>query len=97
MRPLSRLLVTVLALALSAAACARKDTEERGHSDPRQPIDDRIRLIEAIWEGIEEESPAFEPTDAQKRELERRLADVEANPDEEYERDEVMAWLRSQP
>jgi len=37
-------------------------------------IPDRIRLVEEIWDTIAEENEAFELTDTQKRELDRRLA-----------------------
>jgi putative addiction module component (TIGR02574 family) len=36
-------------------------------------ISDRIRLVEEIWDTIAEENQAFELTDAQKQELDRRL------------------------
>jgi putative addiction module component (TIGR02574 family) len=36
-------------------------------------ITDRIRLVEEIWDSIAEENEAFELTDGQKRELDRRL------------------------
>ena len=36
-------------------------------------IADRILLVEEIWDTIAEENQAFELTDAQKRELDRRL------------------------
>lgn len=36
-------------------------------------ISDRIRLVEEIWDTIAEENEAFELTDAQKQELDRRL------------------------
>jgi len=36
-------------------------------------ISDRILLVEEIWDTIAEENQAFELTDAQKRELDRRL------------------------
>lgn len=36
-------------------------------------IPERIRLVEEIWDTIAEENEAFELTDAQKRELDRRL------------------------
>lgn len=37
-------------------------------------ISDRIRLVEEIWDTIAEENEAFELTETQKRELDRRLA-----------------------
>lgn len=43
-------------------------------------IADRITLVEEIWDTIAEENQAFELTDAQKRELDRRLESSQANP-----------------
>jgi len=43
-------------------------------------IADRIRLVEDIWDTMAEENEAFELTDAQKRELDKRLASVRNNP-----------------
>jgi putative addiction module component (TIGR02574 family) len=54
-------------------------------------IDDRIRLVEAIWEGIEGEAPMPELTEAQKQELDRRLAEHEANPDDVIPWEQVKA------
>ena len=42
-------------------------------------IPDRILLVEEIWDTIAEENQAFELTDAQKRELDRRLQLTRAN------------------
>lgn len=36
-------------------------------------IPDRILLVEEIWDTIAEENEAFDLTDSQKRELDRRL------------------------
>ena len=49
-------------------------------------VEDRIELAEAIWESVEEDQDDFELTDAQKREIDRRLALYEANPDD------VIPW-----
>ena len=43
-------------------------------------IPDRITLVEEIWDTIAEENQAFELTDAQKQELDRRLELSRANP-----------------
>ena len=58
-------------------------------------IDDRIRLAEAIWQGIEAEQPLPELTEAQKRELDRRLAEHEANPDDVIPWEQVKAELEA--
>ena len=42
-------------------------------------IPDRILLVEEIWDTIAEENQAFELTDAQKRELDRRLESAANN------------------
>ena len=49
-------------------------------------IDERIALAEAIWDSISAESENLPLTEAQRVELERRLADDEANPDD------VVSW-----
>jgi putative addiction module component (TIGR02574 family) len=57
----------------------------------RLSIADRILLVEEIWDTIAEENQAFELTDSQKRELDRRLALVRANPTQGRTWDEIKA------
>jgi putative addiction module component (TIGR02574 family) len=45
------------------------------------PIAERLRLVEAIWDSIAEAPEGLELTDAQRAELDRRLAEYERNPD----------------
>jgi len=52
-------------------------------------IPDRIRLVEEIWDTIAEENEAFELTDAQKRELDRRMAWAKDNPSQGRTWDEM--------
>ena len=54
-------------------------------------ISDRILLVEEIWDTIAEENKAFELTDAQKRELDRRLESVRTNPGQGRTWDEIKA------
>lgn len=49
-------------------------------------LDERIRLVEAVWDGIAAEQPTPQLTEPQKRELQRRLEDHQASPDD------VVAW-----
>lgn len=49
-------------------------------------VEDRIRLVEAIWDSIAVEPGRLELTDAQRKELEHRLASHASSPDE------VVAW-----
>jgi len=45
------------------------------------PISERIDLVERIWDSIVEDQSQFELTDAQKAELDRRLAADKESPD----------------
>jgi len=38
------------------------------------PVPERVALVEQIWDSIVEDEASFELTDAQKSELDRRLA-----------------------
>jgi putative addiction module component (TIGR02574 family) len=49
-------------------------------------VDERIRLVEAIWDSIAAEPGQPELTEAQHQELERRLAAHTASPEE------VVPW-----
>lgn len=49
-------------------------------------IDEQIELVEAIWDGIVSRGAVPSLTEAQKAELDRRLADHLANPDD------VLSW-----
>jgi len=44
-------------------------------------VDDRLQMMEVIWESIATEPGQPAITEAQRRELERRLADHAASPD----------------
>jgi putative addiction module component (TIGR02574 family) len=46
----------------------------------RMSVEQRIDLIGEIWDSISAEVEKMPPTEAQRRELERRLAAYEANP-----------------
>ena len=37
------------------------------------PVEERIALVEEIWDSIAEDNGCFELTDAQKQELDRRI------------------------
>ncbi len=54
-------------------------------------ISDRILLVEEIWDTIAEENQAFELTDAQKQELDRRLESARSNPGQGRTWDEIKA------
>jgi putative addiction module component (TIGR02574 family) len=54
---------------------------------------ERIQLVEDIWDSIAESPEALPLTAAQEAELDRRLADHEANPESGRSWEEVRASL----
>lgn len=46
----------------------------------RLPVEERLSLVEDIWDSIAADSAALLLTDAQRAELDRRLAEHEADP-----------------
>lgn len=52
----------------------------------RLSVEERLALVEELWDSIAEDSAAVPLTDAQRAELDRRLADHEAHPED------VVSW-----
>lgn len=48
-------------------------------------MQEQLELVDALWDNISK-SNFFSPTQAQKAELDRRLAELDANPED------VVAW-----
>jgi putative addiction module component (TIGR02574 family) len=61
----------------------------------RLNIDERLALVEEIWATICVDAKAFPLTDGQRAELDRRVADDDAFPDDVVPWDEVKASVRS--
>ena len=59
----------------------------------RLGIEERLTLIEEIWDSIAADSAAVPLTQAQRDELDRRIADHEANPDDVVSWEEVKTKL----
>ena len=60
------------------------------------PIEDRLRIANDLWDSVENDSPKRELSDALKAELDRRIADDDANPDEAIPFDVFDAEMRRQ-
>jgi putative addiction module component (TIGR02574 family) len=58
------------------------------------PVAERMRLVEAIWDSISAVPEALPLTDWQKEELDRRLAEFDADPDAGSSLEEVFARIR---
>ena len=54
-------------------------------------VEEQLELVEALWDEIAKRNATPPPTDAQEAELDRRLADHEANPDDVVPWSEVKA------
>lgn len=57
-------------------------------------IEDRLFLVQAIWDSIAAEQAYPELTEAQKRELDARIKDFEMNPDNGLSWEEVKASIK---
>ncbi len=64
----------------------------------RLNVDERLALVFEIWDSIAEYPEATHLTDAQREELQRRLAELEANPHDvvswEQLKGEALAWIK---
>jgi putative addiction module component (TIGR02574 family) len=58
------------------------------------PVEDRLDLAEAIWASISAAPDALPLTDWQKEELDRRLAEMDADPQGGLTMEEVFAAIR---
>ena len=58
------------------------------------PAEDRLRLIEEVWDGLSQEAYEPEPTDDLRALLDRRLAALEAEPANVVTWDEIRAHVR---
>ena len=59
----------------------------------RLGIEERLALVEELWDSIAADSTAIPLTGAQRAELDRRLADHEANPADVVPWEEVKASI----
>ena len=59
----------------------------------RLSVEERLTLVEDLWDSIAEEGAATSLTDAQRAELDRRLADHKANPDDVVPWEDVKASI----
>lgn len=59
----------------------------------RLSVEERLALVEELWDSIAEDSAALPLTDAQRAELDRRLADHETHPEDVISWEEVKASI----
>lgn len=58
------------------------------------PPQERLRLIEEVWDGLCDEGSEFELTEELKDLLDRRLAALDADPSDVLTWDEIKAYVR---
>lgn len=58
------------------------------------PVQERIQLVELIWDSITAVPEAVTVSPAMKAELESRLREFESNPEEGYSWDQVKARIK---
>jgi putative addiction module component (TIGR02574 family) len=58
------------------------------------PVQERIRLVELIWDSVAAVPDALEISPALKAELEVRLAEFEKNPEAGYSWDQIKSRLK---
>ena len=58
------------------------------------PLEERLQLVEAIWDSISVFPDAIPLTPWQREELDRRLSEYEANPDSGVTMEEVFSRIR---
>ena len=58
------------------------------------PVQERVRLVAAIWDSISSVPEALPLTQWQREELDRRLAEFEADPEAGSTLEEVFARIR---
>ena len=58
------------------------------------PVEDQIVLVQRVWDAIADSDTPLELTDAQKAEINRRSAELDANPDIAVPWEEVKRSLQ---
>jgi putative addiction module component (TIGR02574 family) len=60
----------------------------------RLSVAERIALVQEIWDSIAAEDAAPDLTDAQRRELDRRIAELDADPNNVLTWEEIKSRVR---
>ena len=58
------------------------------------PVEERLRLVELIWESISAEPSSVSLSDAHRTVIDERLAEHDRDPDDVVTRDQVLAEAR---
>jgi putative addiction module component (TIGR02574 family) len=58
------------------------------------PVEERIRLVQAVWDTIAANDALPDLTEDQKRELDRRIAELDADPNNVLTWEQIKARVR---
>lgn len=58
------------------------------------PVEERMRLVELIWESLAANPSALPLSDAHRALLDERVAEHDRNPDDVVTREEILAEVR---
>lgn len=61
----------------------------------RLPVEERIDLVQQIWDSVAADADSVPVTPEQREELQRRLEEHERNPDDVVEASEALERIRS--
>jgi putative addiction module component (TIGR02574 family) len=56
--------------------------------------EDRLRLVQAIWDGLVDEQAPIALSEAQRGDLQRRCAELDASPDNVLTWDQIKAYIK---
>ncbi|NLS92552.1 MAG: addiction module protein [Planctomycetaceae bacterium] len=72
------------------------DVDHAIHELKALPIQERLKVVEAVWDSIDEDGSIFSPSPSQRAELDRRMAAHEADPESSLTWDQVLERLRGE-
>ena len=58
------------------------------------PIEERLRLVQLIWDSVAADAAAVPPSDAHRAVIDQRVAEHQSNPDDVASREQVLAEAR---
>ena len=70
------------------------DVEHAIHELRSLPVDERLRVVEAVWDSIADDAAPVPLSAGQRAELDRRLDAHAANPEDVLTWDQVLERLR---
>ena len=61
---------------------------------PTMNVEDRLRLIQAVWDSLVDEDAPIELSEAQKSDLQRRCAELDTSPENVLTWEQIKAHIK---